>query len=674
MDTATLLVPSSPLTAANGAVVPVQVSRATLASLAMAALLPSLGASIANVALPSLAASFDTTLADVQWVVLAYLGTMTAAMLVAGRAGDRFGRRRLLLVGLGVFAIASALGALAPWLWLLVVARAVQGVGAAVVMALALALVGDVVPRGQTGRAMGLLGAMSAVGTALGPSLGGALVAAFGWRGVFVVMACGGVLAVAVARTRLPRIAIAHALAVREGQALRASVPASRNLRQHLLALLGPFRDPASRAGLGANLIVSAVLMATLVVGPFYLSKGLGLEAAAVGAVMSLGPIAAALVGFPAGRLVDRLGPQRMVMIGLAGITLGCTLLALLPPSLGVVGYVAPVVVLTASYAIFQAANNTAVLREVAPDRRGVVAGALQLSRNLGLIVGTSLMGAIFVAAGMHVTFAVGAVAILVVLVQASWPTMRRALRSPATVAPRATPASKVGRRFGWKVPVLLTALSLVPLLFGLSRLAQLARGAALGPDEARFAEPLAVVLHIVAALLFSLLGAWQFSAELLPRRAAAPVPTRRRAPHWHKVSGRVVVVAGLVVALTGMWMAAFYPFPTALQGPLLLTVRLLVGTAMAVSLVLAVTTIRRGNVAAHRAWMMRAYALGLGAGTQVFVTLPWILAFGMPTHLPYELLMTSAWVINLAIAERIIRRDRKSSQRRALAPDPVVG
>lgn len=598
---------------------------ATLATLALATLLPSLGSSIANIALPSLAASFETTFDAVQWVVLAYLGAMTIAMLFAGRLGDRVGRRRLLILGLLVFAVAAALGGLAPWLGALVVARALQGVGAALVLALALALVGDLVPRARIGRAMGLLGAMSALGTALGPSLGGALIGAFGWRGVFLVMALLGGVAAALAMAWLPRV--------------RASVAAPSALREHLLALASPFRDAALRSILGANLIVSAVLMATLVVGPFYLSKGLGLGAAAVGAVMSLGPIAAALVGFPAGRLVDRLGAPRMIALGLGGIALGASLLALLPTGLGVVAYAAPVVALTASYALFQAANNTAALREIGPERRGLVAGALQLSRNVGLIVGTSLMGAIFVHAGIHVTFAVGALAILMVLARLVWPTLRALGR-------RVFGASRPRRRNAWRGPILLVVLALVPLLFGLSRLAQLARGEALAPEEARFAAPIPVVLHIIAALIYSVLGAFQFSSEL-----------RRRAPRWHLLSGRVVLVAGLVVALSGMWMAAFYPFPPALQGPLLLTVRLVVGAGMGVSLVRAVTTIRRGEVAAHRAWMMRAYALGLGAGTQVVVTLPWILAFGMPTHLAYELLMTLAWVINLAVAERLIQR-----------------
>jgi MFS family permease len=146
-----------------------------LAALSLAMLLPSLGTSIANVALPTLAMSFDATMAEVQWVVISYLLAVTSLIVGVGRLGDIIGRSRLLLMGIGLFAAASLACAVAPSLWVLISARAVQGLGAAVMMALTIAMVGDLVPRDQTGSAMGLLGTVSAVGTALGPSLGGVL-------------------------------------------------------------------------------------------------------------------------------------------------------------------------------------------------------------------------------------------------------------------------------------------------------------------------------------------------------------------------------------------------------------------------------------------------------------------------------------------------------------------
>jgi MFS family permease len=193
------------------------------------------------------------------------------------------------------------------------------------------------------------------------------------------------------------------------------------------------FRDPVLRAGLAMSALVSTVMMATLVVGPFYLARALGLGAAPVGIVMSVGPLVVALSGVPAGRMVDRVGVGRMTILGLIALAAGALLLSMLPATLGVPGYIAPIVVVTLGYAVFQTANNTAVMQDVRPDQRGVISGMLNLSRNLGLITGASVMGAVFalaagtsdmatarpedVAAGMRITFAVAATLIVVALV-----------------------------------------------------------------------------------------------------------------------------------------------------------------------------------------------------------------------------------------------------------------
>jgi MFS family permease len=198
------------------------------------------------------------------------------------------------------------------------------------------------------------------------------------------------------------------------------------------LVRLAMFRDAVLSASLAMSALVSTVIMATLVVGPFYLSRALGLDAAVVGIVMSVGPLVAALTGVPAGRIADRFGAQRMTFVGLIGIAAGSFVLSVLPATLGIPAYVVPMVVVTAGYAVFQTANNTAVMTGIPPDQRGVISGLLNLSRNLGLITGASVMGTVFalgtattsimtarpeaVAAGMRVTFAVATVLILVAL------------------------------------------------------------------------------------------------------------------------------------------------------------------------------------------------------------------------------------------------------------------
>ena len=175
-----------------------------LAGLSLSMLLSSLGTSIANVALPTLAQAFGASFQQVQWVVLAYLLAITVLVVSAGRLGDIIGRRRLLLAGFVLFTAASVLCGAAPTLWLLIAARAAQGVGAAIMMALTMALVGEIVPKAKSGSAMGLLGTMSAIGTALGPSLGGVLIAGLGWRAIFLVNVPLGLLTLVLAHRGLP--------------------------------------------------------------------------------------------------------------------------------------------------------------------------------------------------------------------------------------------------------------------------------------------------------------------------------------------------------------------------------------------------------------------------------------------------------------------------------------
>jgi MFS family permease len=167
-------------------------------------LLAALGTSIANVGLPTLVHVFSASFQAVQWVILAYLLAITTLIVSVGRLGDIIGRRRLLLAGILLFTGASVLCGVSPSLWVLIGARAVQGLGAAIMMALTMAFVGETVPKEKTGSAMGLLGTMSAIGTALGPSLGGVLIAWLGWPAIFLVKLPLGILTLLLAYCYLP--------------------------------------------------------------------------------------------------------------------------------------------------------------------------------------------------------------------------------------------------------------------------------------------------------------------------------------------------------------------------------------------------------------------------------------------------------------------------------------
>jgi len=165
------------------------------------------------------------------------------------------------------------------------------------------------------------------------------------------------------------------------------------------LALL---RHPGLAVSLVSNTLVAAVMMTTLVVGPFYLTRALGLSPAAAGFALSLGPLVAALAGVPAGRLVDRFGAARPLRAALAGMSLAAAAISL---GSGLLAYLLPVALLTASYALFQAANQTAVLRAIPDAHRGVASGLMSLARNLGLITGASTLAALFAATGVRATF-----------------------------------------------------------------------------------------------------------------------------------------------------------------------------------------------------------------------------------------------------------------------------
>lgn len=199
-----------------------------------------------------------------------------------------------------------------------------------------------------------------------------------------------------------------------------------------------------------------------------------------------------------------------------------------------------------------------------------------------------------------------------------------------------------------WLVPGLLILLSLVPAISGTARLAEVARGADVTPANSRFmAAPLPVILHVLAVIPYSILGAFQFAPAF-----------RRRRRDWHRAAGRVLVVAGMVAALTGLWMAHFYPWPEG-DGVVLYGIRLVFGAAMAVSIALAMVAVGRRKYAEHGEWMTRAYAIGLGAGTQVLTHLPWFILVGRPGEPERAVMMGAGWVINVAVAEWVIRRAR---------------
>jgi uncharacterized membrane protein len=214
-----------------------------------------------------------------------------------------------------------------------------------------------------------------------------------------------------------------------------------------------------------------------------------------------------------------------------------------------------------------------------------------------------------------------------------------------------ATRTARSTRAVGW-VPFALVALVVVPAIAGSLRLVELAGGPQLIPANAPLtASPVPLVVHILSALAYAVLGAFQFSAAL-----------RRRRPGWHRMAGRVLVVLGLAVAFSALCLTLFYPRQPG-TGALAYMFRLAFGSGMAASIILGFSAILRGDIGRHRAWMTRAYGLALGAGTQVFTQGIGKAVFGT-SELTIDLCLGAGWAINLAVAEYVIRRP---ARRRAI-------
>ncbi len=418
-------------------------SNAALLSLAFAVLLPSLGMSIVNVALPTLASSFAASMALVNWVVIAYLLALITFVIGAAVLGDIVGRKLLLLCGIGIFAGASLMCAVSTNLWMLVAARLIQGLGATFILSQTLALASSVLPKTQTGSAIGLLSSTAAIGTALGPVVGGLLLEFFGWQAMFWLLCllaglsfilCARLIATDeyqsarslkhfdITGTLLLALScLFYAMSVTDnGQVLPLSGPLlllfalllfivflrTQLKRQYPLIDLRFFRQHLRNLTLAAGFVVDAIAMSTLLIGPFYLTYALALSPLEVGLLMSVGPLTAACSGYPAGKLVDRLGVKNMMFFGLTLMSLGAFCFAYLPVLFGVYGYIAALLIMTPGRQFFLNANHSYVMNSVCEQDKGLASGMLNLTKNLGLMTGAALITGLFSALLHNTTMA----------------------------------------------------------------------------------------------------------------------------------------------------------------------------------------------------------------------------------------------------------------------------
>lgn len=373
-----------------------------IGSLSTSVLLASVGTSMANIVLPVVSMDFRVSFSDAKWVVLSYLIITTVMSLIVGRIGDMKGRRIILMFGSIFFIIGSLACARSSSLSFLIFSRVVQGIGGAALIVLPLAIVTKVIAKEKTGRVIGLLATMSAMGTATGPSLGGFLLSVQGWRAPFFFVAVLGFISLLLVLFFVPSDITSSAEARRGGVLIKplSSIYLDSSLRVHLIS----------------NSVVSAVMMSTLIAGPFYLTRVLKIPSVEMGFVMSAGPITSIFFGTFSGVLVDRLGLLSTLRFGFIQLLVGTLAFVFLPEFFGKVGFVLAAIFLSCGYQLFLSANSTHIMKNVEEDRRGLVSGALSLSRNLGLMAGTLVMGNIFELFGFQTVFAVAALLIALML------------------------------------------------------------------------------------------------------------------------------------------------------------------------------------------------------------------------------------------------------------------
>ena len=459
-----------------------------VAAVCVGAFMGQLDASIVTVALPSLQRTFHTGLGSVTWVGLAYLVTLVALVPAVGRWADMAGRKLIYTYGFVVFVAGSAACGLAPSIGALEAFRVLQAVGAAMLQANSVAIIYLAVPRDRLGRGIGVQGASQALGLALGPTIGGALIAAFGWRSIFLVNIPFGLIGAALGWFLIPRSRELQARAPFDWAGLAAFAPAvvallwavsfgaaegwgSPQVAVALAVALGggalfvwrersvaaPMVDLRLLArlqfgaGVASGLLSYLVLFGVLFVVPFYLERARGLGSGSTGLVLTALPVAIGLAAPFGGRWADRFGP-RPVTVG--GMAVAAGFLALLGPVRTSTAAVALVLAgAGVGLGLYTPANNAAIMAAAPRQQSGVAGGILNMTRGIGTALGLAVTSLVFtVAAGTGATLRVGGntgraftACTLLLAVLAAAAAALAALRgplelSPATAGPGSAP------------------------------------------------------------------------------------------------------------------------------------------------------------------------------------------------------------------------------------------
>jgi EmrB/QacA subfamily drug resistance transporter len=403
-----------------------------VATVCIGAFMGQLDASIVTLALPRLGSDLNVGAGAVEWVALAYLLVLVATVATVGRIADAAGRKLLYVYGFGVFTAGSVICGFAETLPVLIAARGLQAVGAAMLQANSVALIAETVPRPLLGRAIGVQGSAQALGLALGPAIGGVLLSLGGWRLIFLVNLPAGLIGLVLGWLLLPRsrtrrpiegsdwpgavlLALAAAgallylslgtgsgysapaaLAVLAGGSLAAVgfVRRERSARAPLIDL-SILRRPALATGLAGGLVCFLVLFGTLYVVPYYLSAG-HVPAGSVGVQVAVPPVALGIAAPIGGRLLGRFRAGPLTVGGLALAAAGMFEIAVWH---GTLGLLAGLALIGLGLGMFIPANNATIMLASPPGHTGVVSGILNMTRGFGTALGVAVAGAVYASA-----------------------------------------------------------------------------------------------------------------------------------------------------------------------------------------------------------------------------------------------------------------------------------
>jgi len=472
-----------------------------MAAVAMGVFLATIDGSIVNVALPTLVRAFGTDFAIVQWVVLAYLLTVTTLMLSVGRLGDMVGKKPLYAAGFVIFTLGSVLCGLSPAVYWLIGFRVLQAIGAALLMALGMAIVTEAFPPSERGKALGISGSMVSIGIVVGPVLGGLLIGALSWHWIFFVnlpigiagtwmvirfvpdlKPAGGqrfdLLGALTLFVSLMALLLGLTLGQRQGfgqpgilalfagwLAFLALFIAIEWKSPHPMIDLSLFKNRLFNINLITGFAIFVSMSGTIILMPFYLENVLGYNPSSVGLLLAVVPIALGIAAPLSGTLSDRLGTRPITVVGLLMLLIGFLAVSTLSLQTTALGYVLRFLPIGIGIGTFQSPNNSAVMGAVPRTRLGIASGLLSVTRTLGQSTGIAALGALWASrvayraggplpegataapaaaqvAGLNDTFIVVVVLIALALLLAVWGLVqeRRSRQPAASPTPPAPP------------------------------------------------------------------------------------------------------------------------------------------------------------------------------------------------------------------------------------------